>query len=145
MTLFLFHIFMMLVPNMNEPDFIEEYHSALTKVKEQQFIAKYESSSNIDIQAYVISFKMKQAKYELMPWNKMKVFSTYKNQLEKLISEHSENVHLRYVRLVIQENVPVILNYSSDIENDKAYLIKMMKLQDNTDYLDPYITKNTSI
>ncbi|KAB1068654.1 hypothetical protein F6U93_05920 [Tamlana haliotis] len=145
MTLLILHIVMMLVSNSNTPDFIQEYHKALTKEKEQEFIAKYEKSNEIDIKAYVVSFKMKQAKYERMPWNKMKVFTTYKNQLEELISKHPGNMNLRYVRLVIQENVPSILNYSSDIENDKAYLSKMMKRKDDTDYLDPYIKKNTSL
>ncbi|OBQ52821.1 hypothetical protein VQ01_12780 [Tamlana sp. s12] len=135
----------MMVFGANLPGYILEYHEALTPEKELQFIEKYENDSDVDVQAYVISFKMKQAKYERLPWNKVKVFNRYKNQLDGLISKHDKNVHLRYVRLVIQENIPSFLNYNSDIEQDKALLMKAMNHQDETDYLDEYIVKNTSI
>ncbi|AUS06402.1 hypothetical protein C1A40_13535 [Tamlana carrageenivorans] len=135
----------MMLLSTNPPDFVLEYHEALTKEKELQFIEKYENDSDVDIQAYVISFKMKQAKYELLPWNKVKVFNRYKNRLDKLIAIYGNNIHLRYVRLVIQENVPSFLNYNSDIEKDKAFLIKMMNHKDKVDYMDAYIVKNTSI
>lgn len=129
----------------NPPDYILEYHQALTKEKELQFIEKYEDNTTVDVQAYVISFKMKQAKHEMMPWNKLKLFNRYKNQLELLISEYQDNIHLRYVRLVIQENAPSFLNYYSEIEQDKAYLIKKINHHDETDYLDDFIKKNTSL
>ncbi len=135
----------MMLLGANPPSFILEYHEALTPEKELEFISKYENDSDVDVQAYVISFKMKQAKYERLPWNKVKVFNRYKNQLDELISKHDKNVHLRYVRLVIQENIPSFLNYNSDIEQDKALLMKAMKHQDETDYLDDFIVKNTSI
>ena len=39
----------------------------------------------MSIQGYIISLEMKQAKYKVMPWSKLKVFNTNKNKLEELI------------------------------------------------------------
>jgi ribosomal protein S15P/S13E len=127
------------------PCFVKEYHQALTEDQELQFINKYKNSTKIDVKAYVVSLKMKQSKYKFFPWQKIKVFNKYKKHLEELISKHPKNVHLRYVRLVIQEKIPKMLNYYSEVKEDKEFLIKIMNEKDNADYLDTYIVKNTSL
>ena len=129
----------------NTPDFIKEYHECVTKTQELNFINKYQSNKEVNIHAYVISLKMKHAKYKLFPWQKLKVFKTYKNQLEDLITKYPKNIHLRYLRLVIQEKAPNLLNYRAAIEIDKDFLSKILTIKDSTDYLDKYIIKNTSL
>ena len=66
-------------------------------------------------------------------------------KLEDLINKNPDNSDLRYLRLVIQENTPVLLNYKSSIKLDKKFLQKKMKMIDDSDYLDTYIKKNTSL
>lgn len=143
-TLILF-ILLILNSSSDTPDVVKEYHEVLTKTQELHFINKYQNSNEIDVQAYVISLKMKHAKYKFLPWHKLKEFNTHKKQLENLITKHSKNVHLRYIRLVIQEKSPKILNYNSEIKNDKDFLVKIIEKKDSTDYLDTYIIKNTSL
>lgn len=127
------------------PDYVIEYHDVSTKEQEIQFINKYQSSKVISVQAYVVSLQMKQAKHKFFPWKKLEVFNTGKKKLEALIQEHPENTDLRYVRLLIQENIPSILNYKSNIAEDKAFLNKKLEQADASDYLDYYIKKNTSL
>jgi hypothetical protein len=127
------------------PDFVSEFHNVNSKQDEANFIKKYSKSSDINIVGYVISLKMKQAKYKFFPWEKLSIFNKEKNNLEKLIKANPKNLHLRYLRLVIQENTPKLLNYFSSIENDKFVINKFLTKKDKTDYLDQYIKNNTSL
>ncbi|CAL2074655.1 hypothetical protein [Tenacibaculum sp. 190524A02b] len=131
--------------NVKAPEYLEAFHQAITKEQEEAFIIKYKRSNKTSVKAYVVSLKMKQAKYKFFPWKKLSVFNKGKKELEQLIKEHPENVDLRYVRLVIQENIPAILNYKSSITEDKEFLKRKLEEVDNSDYLDYYIKKNTSL
>ena len=138
-------IFSFSVVNVDVPDFVEDYHNLSSKKEELNYIKKYEESKNNDIKAYVISLKMKQAKYKIFPWSKLVAFNKEKKVLNQLIKANPKNVHLRYVRLVIQENAPKILAFNKYIKSDKLVLISILKIKDKTDYLDEYILKNTSL
>ncbi len=127
------------------PSYVNEFHEINTKNDELQFINKYSDSDDINVIGYVISLRMKQAKYKFMPWDKIAVFRTERDNLEKLIKENPNNIHLRYLRLVIQESTPKLLNYFSSIESDKNIIKQYLQKKDKTDYLDQFIKNNTSL
>ena len=131
--------------NVDAPDFVKEYHQASTQQMASAYIETYSNRTNPSIQGYVISLKMKQSKYYFLPWNKFTNFKREKENLEKLISKNPNNVHLKYVRLVIQEKLPKILNYYSHIKEDKKFLEVFLAKEDSMNYLDFYIKKNTSL
>lgn len=128
-----------------EPTYVKEFHELNSKEKELAFIARYQNSSDVSVIAYVTSIQMKQAKYKFFPWDKLKIFNDGKCKLEKLILETPNNIHLRYVRLLIQEKMPSFLNYNTSIKKDKDFINKLLVIEDSTDYLDKYILKNTSL
>ena len=127
------------------PKFVTDYHEVSNKKEELLYINKFQNSKEVAVKGYVISLRMKQAKYKFLPWSKLIIFKKEKNKLESLINKHPSNIHLRYVRLVIQEKLPKLLNYSSQINSDKEFLKKYLNKKDSTDYLDKYIIKNTSL
>ncbi|CAM1360044.1 conserved protein of unknown function [Tenacibaculum soleae] len=127
------------------PAFVESYHKVSTKEEELRYIKTYQQNNNVDVQAYIISLQMKQAKYKIFPWSKLNVFNKEKEKLNQLIKTHPNNIHLRYVRLVIQEKTPKILGYNKKIQEDKSFLKLMLKKKDSSDYLDKFIIKNTSL
>lgn len=127
------------------PAFVESYHKVSTKEEELRYIKTYQQNNNVDVQAYVISLQMKQAKYKIFPWSKLSVFNKERKRLDELIKTHPNNIHLRYVRLVIQEKMPKILGYNKNIQEDKSFLKLMLKKKDSSDYLDKFIIKNTSL
>ncbi len=124
---------------------VNEFHELNTEDAEVVFIDKYKNSSNPSIIAYVIAMEMKQAEYIFNPVTKLKIFKKSKNNLNVLIEENPNDVHLRYIRLVLQENTPGILGYNDFIEEDKLFLKNKMTIVDDSDYLDLYIDKNTSL
>ena len=125
--------------------FVSEFHELDSKTKEEAFIAKYKSSNEASILGYVYAIEMKQIEYSYNPITKIKDFNTIKVKLNALVTKFPTNVHLRYIRLVIQEKTPSILGYKNFIEEDKKILNEKLKIKDETDYLDTYIYKNTSL
>lgn len=109
------------------------------------FIQKYENSSIPSILAYVVAVEMKQIEYVFNPATKFKIYIKNKNYLNDLIEENPEDVHLRYIRLLLQEETPSFLGYNKFIEEDKLFLRKKRSFGDDNDYLYSYILKNTSL
>lgn len=124
---------------------VSEFHNLDTKKSEKLFIKNYKSSHNPSILAYVIAIEMKQAEYSINPFSKLKTFNRSKKKLNKLIINYPENIHLRYIRLVIQEKTPRILGYNKYIKEDKHFLNLKLGIIDESDFLDSYIYNNTSI
>jgi len=124
---------------------VADFHELKTKESEVKFINKFETSLKPSTLAYVIAIKMKQVDYTFNPLAKLKIFKTNKNHLNNLIDENPNNLHLRYIRLLLQENTPSFLGYKNYLEEDKLFLKQEMILGEDYNYLFFYILKNTSL
>ena len=67
-------------------------------------------ANDASVMAYVTSIAMKQAEYSPNPLRKLQLFQENKTILNELIDTHRTNIHLRYVRLLSQENTPFFLD-----------------------------------
>ena len=131
--------------NPDVKEVVKEYHELTNEVSEIFFIYKYQESSDASVMAYVLSISMKQAEYTANPFRKLQLFQENKDKLNQLIDTHRTNIHLRYVRLLSQENAPFFLGYYGNITEDKLILKNILEVEDETDYLDYYIRANTSL
>ena len=127
-----------------EPQFVSMFHNLNNKQAEELYINTYKNTS-IDMDAYVLALEMKKAQYTILPWRKWTIFSSQKKRLNQLIALYPQNIHLRYVRLVLQEHSPAFLGYNEHIEEDKNFLLLKINQVDSTDYLDRYIKQHTSL
>ncbi|OIQ21096.1 MAG: hypothetical protein BM557_04895 [Flavobacterium sp. MedPE-SWcel] len=127
------------------PSYVQEFHDLKDRKTEQQFIDKYQNSTDESVQAYIIALRMKKAKYTWNPLKKISIFKRQKKALNKLIVKNPNNIHLRYIRLLLQEKTPKILGYNKNIADDKEKILYWVQKKDSTDYLDEYIIKNTSL
>lgn len=73
------------------------------------------------IKAYQAAGTCMMANYETSPISKLKYFNDGKKNLEELIRKGKE-VETVYLRLLLQLNVPRILNYYKNIHEDMAFL-----------------------
>lgn len=55
---------------------------------------------------------------------KIKSFKSGRNLIEDAIKTDQDNIELRLIRLIIQNQVPKILNYHSEIDSDKSFIIE---------------------
>ena len=71
--------------------------------------------------AYQAASTCMMAEYVFSPIKKLKYFNRGKSSLEELIAE-DKSVENVYLRLLIQLNIPRLLNYYKNIDEDIAYL-----------------------
>ena len=83
------------------------------------------SSEDQMIKAYKAAATCMMANYVFSPKAKLKYFNEGKKELETLISSAKE-VENVYLRLLLQLNVPKVLNYNENIEEDVAFLEENM-------------------
>ncbi len=89
----------------------------------------YNSLQNIEsadttLMAYKAASVVLMAKYEKGLITKTRFFNRGTDMLETTIEKAPDNYEARLIRLNIQDNVPWITGYKSEIDEDKAFLIK---------------------
>ena len=81
---------------------------------------------------YLAAYQIFMAKHISNPFKKIHQFKVGKNALEELISKHPKDPELRYIRLCIQYYAPKLLGYSSNIEEDKDFVMhNLYKIEDS--------------
>lgn len=120
----------------------ELYFNINTEQDVQFFLEKTKNSDSNTIQAYRASMIMRQADYKHIPWNKFSYFKKGKKLLETCVAADPDNVEIRFVRYMVQSNLPLFLNYSSDIQKDKAFILKNIKTQKLPENLKSEIINN---
>lgn len=94
----------------------------VVKLKELSISSQNQSSGNVKL-AYYASAIMTSAKYKFNPASKLSLFNEGKSLLEKAIAVDTSSVETRYIRFVLQSNVPSILNYNKQIITDRKYIL----------------------
>lgn len=103
----------------------------VVKLKEISTSNQNQISGNVKL-AYYASAVMTSAKYKFNPASKLSLFNEGKSLLEKAIAADTSSVETRYIRFVLQSNVPSILNYNKQIISDKKYILSNLgKLKTN--------------
>ena len=59
--------------------------------------------------------------------DKISLFKAGRIKLERCIINDTNNAELRFLRLIVQENVPAIVNYKGDLEKDKTVILQSFK------------------
>lgn len=77
--------------------------------------------------AYDGALTMKKAGLIKGASKKLKLFKEGHKKLEAAISKEKDNGELRFLRLMIQEHAPGVLNYKSDLDKDSAYIRQSFK------------------
>ena len=102
-----------------------DYHLINSKEKLETFIDTLNKSKCELTRPYLASAVMQSSEYALWPTKKLKNFNKGKKMLEAFIKANSTNIEARYVRILVQSEIPKFLGYHKNIESD----IKFIKLK----------------
>ncbi len=122
-----------------------DFNSIDSEAKLNSFLSTYNTDDCHQYTPYVASVIMRQAEYESAVYKKYDYFVKGKKILEGYIAEHPSDVEARYVRALVQSNLPGILAYKGHIKSDKAFIQKNLADSDlSTEYQD-IIKRNLNI
>ena len=94
--------------------------------------------SNIE-NAYLGVFHMMKCRFTLNPISKISLFYIGRDLLEASIENDPKNLEIRFLRYSIQKNIPKILSYSKNINEDEKFIYDRMSLNKDKE-LNNYIT-----
>ncbi|MBP6334176.1 MAG: hypothetical protein KA444_01795 [Bacteroidia bacterium] len=90
----------------------------------EQQIADLNDFPKKDTLAFHGVLQMKKAGLISKAKLKLSNFKDGKHKLESAIIKDSDNIEYRFLRLIIQENAPKILNYKGDLDADKSIIVE---------------------
>ena len=102
------------------------YHNIQTSEQLEDFIKYLDKLDCEMIDPYRASAIMQKAQYSFWPNQKFSYFSKGKNALETFIQKHPNNVEGRYVRLLVQSELPGFLGYKDNIMADAEFIISQV-------------------
>lgn len=105
----------------------------LNEQKVADFLAKISATKNNTLIGYKGALTMIMAKHTMNPFKKLDCFNTGKSLLEQALIKEPNNVELRYLRFSIQCNAPAFLDYNSQRESDKVFLLKQANIIKDAD------------
>ncbi|MEI6021545.1 MAG: hypothetical protein WCR21_10495 [Bacteroidota bacterium] len=108
----------------------------LSETSNKQMMEQAENNKQLNVpikKAYFASAKMASAKFKIFPLAKYQAFLEGKKLLEESVALDKQNPEIRFVRFVIQSNLPSFLFYSQNISEDKAFITKSLPVLKTTD------------
>ncbi len=85
-------------------------------------IALVKGSSIIEKEAYEGALLMKKSGLVTKAKDKLSLFRSGRSKLETSVSKDNGNAEFRFLRLIIQEHAPKIVNYRGDLEKDSQLI-----------------------
>jgi len=76
------------------------------------------------VNAYLGALYMKKSGFLRVPAEKLELFRKGQQMLDHEIELQPQNTEMRFVRLIMQEKSPKMLKYNSNIQEDKAIILK---------------------
>jgi hypothetical protein len=86
-----------------------------------------QASSVVEKDAYEGTLMMTKAGLVKAISEKINLFRSGRQKLENCIKLDNQNAELRFLRLIIQENAPRIVNYKGDLQKDKTVIENSFK------------------
>ena len=97
------------------------FHQINNKDELSSFLDNFKDSSCESYEPFIAAASMQMARYAFIT-KKMKYFNMGKEKLEYYIINNPKNLEAKYLRLLIQKEIPSFLNYNDSIENDRKFI-----------------------
>lgn len=82
------------------------------------FIEELKTNTSQIAKGYTAAMIFMKSRYVVFPLTKLKYFKQGKNLLDKTIVESPKNIELRYIRFLMQKQIPDFLGYNQYINQD---------------------------
>ena len=83
-----------------------------------KFIDELEKDTSPEAKGYMAAMILMKSRYVKGPFTKLKYFKQGKKILDQDISENSSSIEIRYIRFLMQKQIPKFLGYNKNIEED---------------------------
>ena len=108
--------------NDNIAEIRHDFHLIENKDDLLSFLDNYKDSDCDLAEPFIAAASMQMARHAFIT-KKMRYFTTGKERLELYIKNNPTSVEAKYIRLLIQKEIPSFLNYNDSIESDREFIV----------------------
>lgn len=118
---------------------IDVSESAIEKVRNQfpnidnleqaeHFMELLKNETSPEAKGYNAAMNFMKSRYVTFPFTKLKYFKEGKNELDEVIKNNPGNVEIRYLRFLMQKQIPEFLGYHENIKEDFLMIVKGLNM-----------------
>ena len=95
-----------------------KFPNIVSKDQADAFIMELKNDNSPESKAYIAAMIFMKSRFVKFPFTKMKYFKEGKNLLDETILKNPENIEIRYIRFLMQKEIPSFLGYDKNINED---------------------------
>ena len=101
---------------------LEDVRKSIGKINSleqaEEFIIRLKHDSSPESKGYAASMNFIKSQHVKFPLTKLKYFKKGRKALDNIININSQNVEIRYIRFLMQKQIPKFLGYNKHIDED---------------------------
>lgn len=98
----------------------------------ERYLEALEKKEDLSSKGYFAAMLFMKSKFVKFPLTKFSYFKKGKSKLDGIIMEFPANIELRYIRFMLQSEMPNFLGYNNNIEEDFKLIINGMLSSNNS-------------
>ncbi|UMB60708.1 hypothetical protein MHL31_00500 [Lutibacter sp. A80] len=99
-------------------DVRNQFPNIVSLEQAEKFMTNLEGDNSAEAQGYYAAMVLMKSRFAKNPFSKFKYFKQGKKQLDKTILENPSIVEVRYIRFLMQKQIPDFLGYNKHLEED---------------------------
>jgi len=118
--------------------FLNQVNVELEKVRSQfpeitseeqanSFIEKLKNDDSSEAKGYTAAMIFMKSSFVKFPFTKLKYFKQGKTLLDETITQDPSNIEIRYIRFLMQKQIPDFLGYNENIKEDFNIIVNGLK------------------
>ena len=109
---------------------VEEVRNQFPEISSEEqadsFIEQLKETSP-EAKGYIAAMNFMKSRFVKFPFTKLKYFKIGKNELDDVILKNPKNVEMRYIRYLMQKQIPDFLGYNENIDEDFNIIVNQLK------------------
>ena len=135
-SLILFH------PNSNVDEVRNQFPEIYSEEQADHFIEQLNKDDSPEGKGYTAAMFFMKSRFVKWPFTKMKYFKEGKSILDETINENPANIEIRYIRFLMQKQIPDFLGYHENISEDFQVIVNGFKMCNLQPIMKSKILKN---
>lgn len=110
---------------------VEEVRNQFPEISSEEqadnFIAQLTKDTSPEAKGYIAAMNFMKSRFVKFPFTKLKYFKIGKNELDTIILKNPKNIEMRYIRYLMQKQIPDFLGYNENIDGDFNLIVNELE------------------
>ncbi len=109
------------------PPAVDEVRNQFPEISSEEqadtFIQQLTNDISEEAKGYIAAMNFMKSRFVKNPFTKLKYFKIGKKELDAVILKNPKNIEMRYIRYLMQKQIPDFLGYNENIEEDFSLIV----------------------